>query len=88
MVGVTKTETKHAVLVDITPPEAKAARFLRMKGRTGRITYNTRLQFYVPADEKNEADGFITTEFTREPEMMGKHIVFHTRNSTYKFLED
>lgn len=47
MSEVKKPRTMIATLLDIKPPESKAARFLRMQGRTGSLQYSDRLEFTV-----------------------------------------
>lgn len=87
MVKVKKTRIAIATLLDIQPPESKAARFLRLQGRTGSLQYSDRLEFVVLNEEGQIEDGFRTSELIEEPKKEGRIITFKTKNSVYKFEE-
>lgn len=87
MVEIKKTKTMIGQLLDITPPESPAARFLRLKGRTGGLKYSDRLEFTVLNEEGQIEDGFRTSELTEEPMKENNIITFKTKNSVYKFKE-
>ena len=87
MVGIKKTRTMIATLLDIKPPESKAVRFLRMQGRTGSLQYSDRLEFTVLDGDGRIEDGFLTSELVEEPKKEGRILTFKTKNSEYKFEE-
>ena len=85
MSEVKKTRTMIATLLDIKPPESKAARFLRLQGRTGSLQYSDRLEFVVLNEEGQIEDGFRTSELIEEPKKEGRILTFKTKNSEYTF---
>ena len=87
MVEIKKTKTMIGQLLDITPPESLATRFLRLKGRTGGLKYSDRLEFTVLNQEGQIEDGFRTSELIEEPKKEGRIVTFKTQNSVYKFRE-
>ena len=87
MVEIKKTRTMLGTLVDITPPDTKARRFLRMKGRSGSLTYSDQLEFIVLGEDGQIEDGFRTSELIRAPQTEKGYVTFETKNSCYKFRQ-
>ena len=87
MVESEKTRIAIATLLDIQPSESKAARFLRLQGRTGSLQYSDRLEFIVLGEDGRIEDGFRTSELVGEPKKEGRVVTFKTKNSVYKFEE-
>jgi hypothetical protein len=84
---IKKTKTMIGQLVDIGPPESKATRFMRLKGRTGSVQYSDRLSFSPLSEGGQYESGFITSKLTKEPKRENGIIAFETQNSVYRFRE-
>jgi hypothetical protein len=87
LVEIKKTRTMIATLNNIEPPQSKAARFLRLRGRTGSVRYSDHLKFTVLDSDGRISDGFKTSELIEEPEKEGNYIFFKTKEARYTFRE-